>query len=151
MRASTHPIHTHEMASFSRREEIVVVKDEPETGVADVPDQGTRRRIKEWSKGIGQLAIPNHPISEHKMNRKIREQTAYIDMLESDQVYNATDKQDWRRSKAEMQDRISILEEQLEAAVQMPEILRQSKQTAETLARILAPSPSHDNKRQRKD
>ncbi len=85
------------------------------------------------------------------MSRKIREQTAYIDMLESDQVYNATDKHDWRRSKAELQDRINILEEQLEAAVQMPEILRQSKQTAETLARILAPSPSHDNKRQRKD
>lgn len=100
--------------------------------------------------GLERANPPQEPsLSEQGMRRKIKEQTAYIDMLEADQVYNADDRQGWRRTKVEMQIRISSLEDQLEAAMQIQEILSQTKHTAEILARILDPAPDH--KRPRKE
>lgn len=83
------------------------------------------------------------------MKRKIKEQAAYIEILEADQAYNESIRQDWRKVKVEMQCRNTSLEEQLESVMQIPEILRQTKHMTEMLERIL--DPAQDHKRPRRE
>ena len=89
------------------------------------------------------------PLSEMGMKRKIKEQAAYIEILEADQAYNESIRQDWRKVKVEMQCRNTSLEEQLESVMQIPEILRQTKHMTEMLERIL--DPAQDHKRPRRE